>query len=330
MRPTTIAAFIATVSVAVPAGWRWLDADIEKDGRRLRPLEQQFTVDGVTVKLDVDRSVVMTGDSVTAKLVAVGETGKRVSVDVYAMHSQNYAGERVAQPWVVIDKESVKLVAAPSGGTPLLTRIKLGERPKRRGLIDAFQVFAQPHGAKLPKEDNLGEEEDGYAARQRAHLAAAVQIIGWSGNSLGLTIEPRGKITADAPFTIALRVKNTTNQPLQHPWPELTTEATLEATSDDSGENLDGRRTYLEIAKQTDSSDGDFSERTLAPGQEQVTLFTVTPHNVSADKLGKVTFLATAHENVGLGPLGHGAYEAKTFDFARSAVAANGTISHGL
>src|SRR5262245_35634474 len=163
MRPTTIAAFIATVSVAVPAGWRWLDADIQKDGKRLRPLAESFTVDGVTVKLDVDRSVVTTGDSVTAKLVAVGEAGKRVAVDVYAMSSKNYEGERVERPWVTIDKETVHLVAAPNGGTPVSTKIKLGERPKRRALVDSFQIFAQAHGAKLPKDEYSGEEGDSYS-----------------------------------------------------------------------------------------------------------------------------------------------------------------------
>jgi hypothetical protein len=306
MRRTTIAAFIATVSVAVPAGWRWLDADIEKDGKRLRPLEESFTVDGVTVKLDVDRSVVMTGDSVTARLVAVGEAGKRVSVDVYAMTSKNYEGERVEQPWVTVDKETVHVVAAPNGGTPVLTKIKLGERPKRRALVDSFQIFAQLHGAKLPKENYSGDDGEDYNGRASAHLAAAVHVTGWSGNNLGLKIEPRGKITTDEPFTIAVRVKNTTNKDLrQRPYVDLTTEATLTAKPDDT-------RTYVKIEK--DETDHD-ADKPFAPGDELVTLFTITPHNVSRDK---ITFLARTYENWGLGPIRHGAYEAKTFNFAKT------------
>jgi hypothetical protein len=312
MRRTTIAAFIATVSVAVPAGWRWLDADIQKDGKRLRPLEESFTVDGVTVKLDVDRSVVTTGDSVTAKLVAVGDAGKRVSVDVYAMTSKNYEGERVSQPWVTIDKETVQLVAAPNGGTPVLTKIKLGEKPKRRALVDSFQIFAQPHGAKLPKEDYSGEEGEDFNGVKSAHLAAAVSVTGWSGNNLGLKIEPRGKVTTDEPFTIAVRVKNTTNKDLrQRPYVDLTTESTLTAKPDDTGEDLDDTRTYVKIEKE----DSDSSDKPFRPGDELVTLFTITPHNVSRDK---ITFLARTYENWGLGPISHGAYEAKTFTFAKT------------
>src|SRR5262245_43769607 len=134
MRRTTIAAFTASVCVAVPAGWRWLDADIQKDGKRLRPLQQELTVDGVIVKLDVDRSVILTGDSVTARLVAVGDASKKVTLDVYALHSSNYEGERVEQPWTAIDHETVKLAAAPNGGPPVVTKIQLGERPKHRAL----------------------------------------------------------------------------------------------------------------------------------------------------------------------------------------------------
>jgi hypothetical protein len=322
MRPTTIAAFIATVVVAVPAGWRWLDADIEKDGKRLRPLQESFTADGVTVRLDVDRSIVMTGDSVTAKLVAVGEAGKRIAVDVYAMSSRNYEGERVERPWVAIDKETVQLVAAPNGGTPVTTKIKLGERPKRRALIDSFQIFAQAHGAALPKDGFDGAEDETYHAREEAHAAAAIRVTGWSGNNLGIKIEPRGKITPNEPFTIAVRVKNTTNKTLrQRPRADLTTEATLKATYDTDGEDLDDRRTYLKIERDdTESNDGDGDAKgsdELAPGAEQVTLFTVTPHNVSAAQFKKVTFLASAFENWGLGAIDHGAYEAKTFDFAQ-------------
>src|SRR5215510_2950810 len=70
--PTLAAAFV-TLAVIAPAGWRALDADIQSDGKRLRPLQQSFTVDGTRITLDVDRHVVMTGDTVTATLVALGE-----------------------------------------------------------------------------------------------------------------------------------------------------------------------------------------------------------------------------------------------------------------
>src|SRR5215470_9514821 len=99
---TTIAAAVVTIAVAVPAGWRALDADIQSDGKRLRPLQQSFTVDGTRITLDVDRHVVMTGDTVTATLVAFSETARPIAVDLWALHTSNYEGSRVDQPWVPI------------------------------------------------------------------------------------------------------------------------------------------------------------------------------------------------------------------------------------
>ena len=82
MSRSAAAGFIATVAILVPAGWHMLDANIEKDGKHLRPMQQTLDIDGVSVALDVDRSVVMTGDTVMAKLVATSDMPKDVKVDL--------------------------------------------------------------------------------------------------------------------------------------------------------------------------------------------------------------------------------------------------------
>ena len=107
----TLAAALVTIAVIAPAGWYVLDADIQTDGKRLRPLQQSFTVDGTRITLDVDRHVVMTGDTVTATVVAFNETAQPVTVDLWALHSSNYEGARVEQPWTPIDREVLKLTA---------------------------------------------------------------------------------------------------------------------------------------------------------------------------------------------------------------------------
>src|SRR4051812_18056611 len=94
MARSTILGFVLTVGVLVPAGWHLLRADIEMDGKRLRPLRQTLDLDGVKVTLDVDREVVMTGDTVKATLVAYADTPRDVAVDVHALHTTNYSGER--------------------------------------------------------------------------------------------------------------------------------------------------------------------------------------------------------------------------------------------
>ncbi|HSN30476.1 MAG TPA: hypothetical protein VLT45_29520, partial [Kofleriaceae bacterium] len=123
MKREAAAGFLLTVGVLVPAGWHSLEADIQHDGKHMRPLQQEMTIDDVKVTLDVDRAVVMTGDTVTAMLVATSDKPKDVTVDLRALHTENYAGERVERPWQQIDRETITLHAAPGGGKPVTTRV---------------------------------------------------------------------------------------------------------------------------------------------------------------------------------------------------------------
>jgi hypothetical protein len=307
------AGFVATVAILVPAGWHTLGANIEKDGKHYRPMQQKLDVDGVTVTLDVDRAVVMTGDTVTAKLVAASDTPKDVKVDLRALHSTNYSGERVERPWQQIDRETITLHAAPGGGKAVTTRIKLGDKPDELALEDSFKIMVNKHGMKPEvREFDAGGKQPDYDALggDDGLSAAGVFIRGWSGNSLGMKIEPKGPITADAPFTIAVTIKNTTGHKLeQQPWINLTTSDELQGTEDD-----EGLRT-LDIESVDRDADGDTDAdgmpKPLKKNGTITQLFTVTPHG----KLPKqIAFLATATENDGLGPHGAGAMDIVTFD----------------
>jgi hypothetical protein len=225
----TLATFLVTVAVIVPAGWHAVGADIQTDGKRLRPLQESFVVDGTRVTLDVDRHVVMTGDTVKATLVAFSDTPKQIAVDLIALSSSNYEGSRVETPWIPIDHETIKLTAGPHGGKPVDTAIKLGEMPDRPALVDEFKIYITPHGKKPPRSE--GEDRIDYVTGVSEGYAAAISITGWSGDNLKMAIEPEGRPTSDAPFTIAVRVKNTTGQSLAHaPDVSLSTEAALEGT----------------------------------------------------------------------------------------------------
>src|SRR5258706_13142543 len=105
--PHWLRAFLVTVGMVAPVAWHFTDADIQHDGKRLRPLQQSFTVDGTRVTLDVDRELVMTGDTVTAKLRAYGDKRKDIAIDLTLLHSSNYEGERVEMPWQAIDHEKL-------------------------------------------------------------------------------------------------------------------------------------------------------------------------------------------------------------------------------
>lgn len=319
-RNASLAAFLVTIAIIVPAGWHALGADIQTDGKRLRPLQQSFMVDGTRITLGVDRSVVMTGATVTAKLVAFSDTPKQITVDLTALHSSNYEGSRVEIPWIPIDHETIKLTAAPRGGPPVETAITLGERPDAPGLTDNFKIYVSAHGKKPPKhESDVGADYDTGISEG---YAAAVGITGWSGNNLNMSIRAEGRPASDAPFTIAVRVTNTSGQELvRPPHVSLTTEAALEGLEEEGHE---------EAAVVLEEIEPDASGGAKAPaayhepgpfkrGESLVTRFRVTPKRRG---LGKITFLATAFEfDEEPGPMTAGAMDARTFTLAESAPA---------
>lgn len=309
-RNTTLAAFVLTIAVIVPAGWHALGADIQTDGKRLRPLQQSFVVDGTRITLDVDRHVVMTGDTVRATLVAFSDTAKPIAVDLYALHSSNYEGSRVDMPWIPIDRETLKLAAAPGGGKPVVTAIKLGELPDRPALTDSFKIYVTPHGKKPPRPE--GDDAVDYDTGVSEGYAAAIEVTGWSGDNLKMTVAPEGRPTSDAPFTIAVRVKNTTGQSLvRAPAVSLTTEATLAGTEAANHEDAAVAIEQIETDVPEHDEDDAFDN-----GQAIVVRFRVTPRKPG---LRKLTFLADAweHDNVP-GPVTAGARDARTFTLSET------------
>ena len=312
-RNITLAAFLVTVAIIVPAGWHALGADIQTDGKRLRPLQQSLMVDGARVTVDVDRSTVMTGDTVKARLVAFSDTPKQITVDLRVLHSSNYAGERVEQPWVPIDRETIKLTAAPKGGKPVDTAIKLGELPDQSALIDSFKVYVSAHGQKPPKREY--DDSLDYDVGISEGRAAAIAITGWSGNSLNMAIKAEGRPTADAPFTVAVRVKNTSGQELAHmPYVTLSTEAALEGTEDEGHEEAG-----VVLERIDNDTEGSDYETPFKRGQTMVAKFRVTPHQKG---LRKMTLLAQAFAyDDAPGPITAGAMDARTFTLSESSPA---------
>ncbi|HEY6179402.1 MAG TPA: hypothetical protein VIX73_33335 [Kofleriaceae bacterium] len=308
---TTIAAAVVTIAVVIPAGWHALDADIQSDGKRLRPLQQSFTVDGTRITLDVDRHVVMTGDTVTATLVAHGDAARPVVVDLWALHSSNYEGARVEQPWIPIDREVFTLTPAPKGGRAVTTRIALGERPSGPALVDSFKIYVTPHGKKPPRGDF--DDRLDYDIGVSEGYAAAIGITGWSGDNLKLSIKPEGRPTGDAPFTVAVRVKNTSGQALAHrPYVSLGTAAALEGTEaanfEDAGVVIERIEEPANDDPSNTSADVDSA---FSRGETMVARYRVTPKKPG---LRQLTFLASAFESdQEPGPTTAGAMDARTF-----------------
>ncbi|HUJ59592.1 MAG TPA: hypothetical protein VLX92_13895 [Kofleriaceae bacterium] len=297
-----IAGFVATVALVVPVAWHELDATIEKDGKKLRPLEQSVVIDGAKVTLDVDRSLVTTGDTVHATLRAFG-AAKQVKVDLTLYQSNNYAGERVERPQVPIDHETITLEAAPEGGKPFVTALRLGKQQRVAGRTDTFRIFVAAHGHHATKDDG-----GTYDLTADDGSAAAVSIRGWSGNSLAMTVKPEGKPVAGEPFTVVVKVRNTTGRRL----PERPI-VMLGTALDDSGSIVSGDDFDIEPS----------DEQPVGPtptddGKVTVAHFLVTPkHAVTS-----VTFVVEATAYPGdIGPNLGGAIDIKTIALGEAEVA---------
>src|SRR5215470_6915682 len=136
MQKRTLAAFAATVLVAIPAGWRLLDADIPKDGAIARPEQQTLEVDGAKITVGLDRGLMKAGRKVKVTLVATADTAKKVAVDVSAFENNYVGGGRVENPPTFISRRTITLDAAPGGGKPANVAFELGGGKK--GMVQLF------------------------------------------------------------------------------------------------------------------------------------------------------------------------------------------------
>ncbi|MGE5186443.1 MAG: hypothetical protein ACM31C_30515 [Acidobacteriota bacterium] len=292
---TFAAAFFATVAVVVPAAWHGLDATIDKEGKHVRPLQQEIDIDGARVTLDVNHNLVHSGDSVVAKLQAFSDTPKQVAVDLTLMRSDDTFGSRVAAPPKAIDKEHFTLEAGPDGGKVVetkLTMVPTGTGNK----VDWFRIFVSKRGDKV--DAYSGEEGDD-------RTAAAIGVLGWTENDFAISIKPKGKVDDGDPFEVDVRVENTTDHALKHaPYINLGTSVGLSGLQDTDAFKIED----------ASDDDGTASEKRFRPGAVVVKKFTVTPQGTGAKE---VTFVASAYVwGEDISPIVAGAMDAHTFEVA--------------
>ncbi|HEY1811248.1 MAG TPA: hypothetical protein VGG74_02770 [Kofleriaceae bacterium] len=300
----TLATFLITVGVTAPA---LLDANIAIDGKKLRPHQRSFEIDGTRVTLDVDRSLATTGDKITATLVAYSDTPKQVALDLRLVQSHIQPGQRVSPPERQIDREKITLQATPDGGKARVSLL-LGTPRKSLGQLDEFTIFVAPHGTPSPtKHDFDGDADSGadfWQASIDAGQAASVDITGWSGNSISMRTVAEGPIVVGQPFVVAVHVKNTTGKTL----PSL---PQIDLATSDELAGKSGNDPEVTI----DELDSHDTETTVPRGGEVVRRFKITPTlplkavtlSVSATALGD-----------DIGPIAGGARDAITFHATES------------
>jgi hypothetical protein len=298
----TLVAAILTMGVVVPAA---LDANIEVDGKRLRPHQQSFTVDGTRITLDVDRSLVTTGGKVTATLVAFSDTPKRVAIDLRLVQTHLQLGERIEPPARQIDREKITLDATPEGSAPAKVKLVLGAPRKAMGQEDRFQIYISPHGDRpTPTADDYGDRSTDWQAAIEAGHAAAVDVTGWSGNSISMKVSTVGPIVAKQPFVVAVHVKNTTGVVLPTP-PSVNVE-----TGNDLG-NFSPTAADEDVAIEAlDAAADDSADKPVKRGVDTVRRFRVTPLKGQTEITLAISALAL---DDGIGPILGGAKDAVTF-----------------
>jgi hypothetical protein len=286
MNRMSIAAFVVTVGAIVPAGWRSLEADIQTDGPALRPARGSIVIGDATVAIDVDRGVMRSGDTVSAVLVATADHPHAVSVDVTALEDEGYGEERVPNPPSVVGRHKIKLQAAPGGGPPVVASFSLGSRrTKLKARAKWYTVYATAPGHGMPSESTIQPED----------AAVGFGVAVWTGNTIPISIEPPAIIPAEGPFTVAVRVKNTTKDPLD--WIDFDLGGAING--------WDGLDQHLSLGGTDDYDimrveDGDPAETLLAPTAERLAIFRIIPKHPNVTHF---TLVASARAGYQLGAM---------------------------
>jgi hypothetical protein len=253
----TLAAALATTAIAVPAGWRSLDADIQSDGPQMRPKQQTFSFDdGTLVTLDLDRGVMPSGGKASVTLVASSGHAHEVKVALSALENMGYGAERVQNPPLEVDSKVVTLDAEPGGGPPLVWTVQLDKRAKTPGRHEWFDIIAKP----------------AHHVANTEYESASAGIATWSGNSFAMSVEPPVALPAEGAFTVAVRIKNTTTKPMRLPQIEIGSR--IDGVQDLSS-SLYLKTDGFEIEPVAEPSYDD--DVRIAPGAEQLTVYRVKP-----------------------------------------------------
>jgi hypothetical protein len=282
-RHITLAAFLATLAVVVPAAWHALDADIPADGPLLRPKQATLHTGGAAISVELDRGVLLSGGRLKVTLVGTADTARKVALDVRALQDNGVGPERVENPPTEVARRRITIEAAPGGGKPTELTFELRPRHARPGGMEWFDIDVTPVGKR-------GDAVSYYGSEDEPATAAKVGAVVWGGNNLAMTLEAPARILAvDEAFAVKLRVKNTTRQPIEYvdirlggPTLEYSAMEGLTFYGDDN----------FDIERVEGDGDGDES---IAPGAERVYEYRVTPRGGAG---GKLALLAQAGATV--------------------------------
>ena len=290
-RHITLAAFLVTLAVVVPAAWQAPDADIPTDGPALRPKQGTLHTGGATISVDLDRGVLMSGGRLKVALVGTADTARKIALDVRAMQDNGMGAERVENPPTEISRRRIIIEAAPGGGKPTELAFDLKPWGMKAGRMQWYDIDVTPAGKR-------GDDVSYYDGEDAPATAAKVGAAVWGGNNLAMTLEAPASIPAGAEsFNVKLHVKNTAKKPISYVDIKLggpsINYGPMEGLSFYDEDNYDIEQ--VEQTAQADEAEAADDDGAIAPGAERVYEYKVTPKQPDAAKLG---LLVQAHATV--------------------------------
>jgi hypothetical protein len=251
-------AFLATVSVVVPAGWQSLEADKDADGPQSRPARRVLNIDGAQITVDVDRRIVGEDGKVTVMLRGTAPTPREVELDLrFMMAGQSLSRSHRVPPPAQVERSTAHLtvLATPEGGQ-LASHVFETSRSATPGggSYDLFELEVQP------------SVEDFKTQPNGAPNLVRVGVAGWTGNTMPVRISSP-KVTREGTFEVDVTVKNNTADELQV-WIDFGA-PTFASTSNELTYEKDPDYTLVPISRLDDSP--------LAANAERVYRYTLTP-----------------------------------------------------
>jgi hypothetical protein len=287
----SLAVYLATIGVLLPAGWHALEADIPADGALTRPERHTLTIDDAAIDVDLDRGLLKPGGELKVALTGTAAAAHGVDVDVTVLQDMGMAGERVSRPPRVVARRRVTVPAAASGAKPVELAFRLGGKDAK-GYASWYDVVVTPASKTKLKDRPYEAIGDGKAA--------VVGAATWSGNAFGFTVEPPLQPPADQPFEVAVRIKNTTRHTLKWLMVDLGAEINnWDAMSGGlmlNGTTADVEISQLEAPPPVNGDVVDDGEAGLAPGAERVVRYQVKPLHLGVRHF---KFVATATSGYG-------------------------------
>ncbi len=274
--------FTATVSLLIPAVWHATEADLPVDGALVKPPIESFTVNGVEVKVEVDRGAVAPGEEVHLKLIAFSDKPQRLALVVSEQAGDSEPMERVSRPPEVLSKKSITVKAAPGGGEVATLTFRLPRSKGKKGGVKQYSLLIEPAKRVDPGED--GEE-----------VAALINVVTHDPEAYSVAIEPPASIEPGKAFDLTVRVKNPGKKAIKgvhielSPAPEVL-EANLMGESAIFGGNPEDW-----VVKPASGGEDAIEIESLAPGEEKVVTYRVEPQK----QIGRFALMASAWSDDG-------------------------------